>query len=594
MKIPQNKIEQIRDLVNIVDVVGDFVALKRRGRNHFGLCPFHQEDTPSFSVNEEKQIFKCFGCGKGGSAFQFLQEYERITFQEAVMKLANQAGVVIEQADEPTPEEKAHVSLLYDANEFAAEFFERCLSTPSGKKAAEYLRARDFKQETLQKFRVGYAPTEWDSLFKAARKKGFSPTILKDAGLLGFSEQGKQFDRFRDRLMFPIWNIAERIVGFGGRALNDDEPAKYLNSPETVLYKKSKILFGLGQTKTKAREKNQLILVEGYTDFLRLWENGFFNIAATSGTALTLYHAKIISRYVENVVLCLDGDSAGISAALRAGKILQYSGLTTKIVVLPPNEDPDSFLVSSGADGLSDLIQQSKGFFPFFFNRDSDEFQTVSGKAKLIDELLEDIQIIKDNVRRDLTVKTISEHSGISESAIISKINQRNRRKTIRTSQSPAPPTINESFGIKSVTDRAQYELLCLLLYHQNEIGEEIRDTIFSNIFSHPIVAEITNIIFAENIQDPEKLLDLNLSTRSRDLISGLIVEGSGINNPKETLYDCLKALEVDKIDQEIKRVKTQIQQNEKAGKNINHLFVEQIELRNKRKQIEEKYRMNP
>jgi len=589
MKIPQNQIEQIRDLVSIVDVVGDFVALKRRGRNHFGLCPFHQEDTPSFSVNEEKQIFKCFGCGKGGSVFQFLQEMERITFPEAVMKLANQAGVTIDQANEQTPEEKERISLLYDANEFAAGFFERCLSNLSGKKANEYLRSRNFKQKTLQKFRVGYAPTEWDLLFKAARKKGFSPAILKDVGLVGLSEQGKHFDRFRDRLMFPIWNIAERIVGFGGRALNDDEPAKYLNSPETTLYKKSKLLFGLGQTKAKSREQNQLILVEGYTDFLRLWENGFLNIAATSGTALTPYHAKIITRYVENVVLCFDGDSAGINAALRAGKILQYSGLTTKIVALPSNEDPDSFLVSHGADGLNELIRQSQSFFPFFFNRDDDEFQTVSGKTKLIDELLEDIQAIKDNVRRDLIVKTISEYSGVGESAIISKINQRNRRRLSKESRAQTEPTLHESFGISSITDRAQFELLRLLFYHQ----DETKSAISSDIFSHPIVAEITEIIFNEDVRDPEKLLDFNISTKSRDLISGLLVEGSGINNPKETLYDCLKVLEVSKINQEIKRVKTQIHQNEKAGENINHLFLEQIELRKKRKQIEEKYSTN-
>jgi len=585
MKISQDQIDQIRDLTSIVDVVGDYVSLKRRGKNYFGLCPFHQEDTASFSVNEERKIFKCFGCGKGGSVFHFLQEYEKLTFPEAVQKLAERAGITLQIQDSATPEEKERITLLFEANEFAAQYYAKMLQSKQGESAQKYIYSRKFSPEILHEFQVGFAPDSWESFSNVARDKGFKEDVLIAAGLVGRNDKGQLFDRFRNRLMFPVRNIFDRIVGFGGRAMASDDPAKYLNTSETFLYQKSKLLFGLGQTKGIVREKNALILVEGYTDFLRLWENDLQHIAATSGTALTSYHAKVISRFTQNVYLLFDGDAAGITAAMRAGKILQFGGLIPKICLLPDGEDPDSFVQKNGKEALRQLLNSSEEFFQFFFHQHRKQIRTVDGKSQIIDELVEDLSHIQDRVRRELYVGIIAQKMGVSEAAIGSKINFRLRGKNKKKKETNFQHTIWEKYHIRTAGERAQFELLRIIIARLDG-NIESEETILPDLFSHDLICEIIQRIDEENISSTNALLDAELSKLGRDLVSGLLMEKYQISNPDKLIRDCNRTLKMEKIDAKLDSLKSEILDAEKKGENVSQLFAMQIKLRNKKREI--------
>ncbi|HKJ69417.1 MAG TPA: DNA primase, partial [bacterium] len=283
-KIPEETIDRVREATDIVDVVGRYVQLRQRGRNYFGLCPFHQEDTPSFSVAPDKQIYHCFGCGKGGNVFSFLMEYERITFPEAVKRLAEGSGISLPEISSDKSTGTQSAGPLYEANAFAMRFFEKALYSDQGEKALAYLRSRDFSDDTLKAFRVGLAPDAWDSLVTWGPKNNHDLKVLHRAGLISQRKDGSGFyDRFRNRIMFPIINVAGRVVAFGGRAMDPEDPAKYMNSPESPVYQKRKILYGLNQASDAIRRDQEVFIVEGYTDLMRLWEHEFTNAVAVSG-----------------------------------------------------------------------------------------------------------------------------------------------------------------------------------------------------------------------------------------------------------------------------------------------------------------------
>ncbi len=326
MRIPEETIEAIRAAIDIVEVVGEYVPLRRRGANWFGLCPFHEEKTPSFSVNPHLGIFKCFGCGRGGDVFAFIQQIEHVSFVEAVRMLAERAGIPLpdgeEEADDPRP-------ALYHALRFAARFyFEQLTQSEAGQVARAYLKQRGIHPEAVRRFGLGYAPNAWDALLKAATEAGIRSEVLEQAGLvLPRKERGGYYDRFRHRLMFPIFSHTGRVVGFGGRLLEPDpEQPKYINTPETPVYHKGRILYGLYQARQALRTQEEAILVEGYTDVIALHQAGIEHVVATSGTALTPDQARLLARYVRRVVLLFDADAAGQQAALRSIELFLERG----------------------------------------------------------------------------------------------------------------------------------------------------------------------------------------------------------------------------------------------------------------------------
>ena len=367
-------IEEIRSKNDIVDVISQYVTLQKKGSTHFGLCPFHNEKTPSFSVSRGKQMFYCFGCGAGGTVFTFLQSYNNMTFPEAVEYLAGQCGVTLPKR-EMTPEERAaqdRRSRLFEINREAAKYYYSLLRGPHGKHALSYFTGRGLSGETMQRFGLGYSDQYRDDLYRYLRGKGYEDDILKDSGLVTMNEAHGPSDKFWNRAMFPIMDPNGKVVAFGGRVMGEGEP-KYLNSPETPIFNKSRTLYGLHVARKTRRE--ELILCEGYMDVISLHQAGFDNAVASLGTALTPGHASIIRRYRDRAYLCYDMDGAGRKAALRAIPILKSAGIACRVIDMSPHKDPDEFLKNLGAEAFSERIKAAENSFLFTIRMLKDQFE---------------------------------------------------------------------------------------------------------------------------------------------------------------------------------------------------------------------------
>ena len=363
-RIPEDLIDSIRSQADIVDVVSDYVTLRRSGRNHMGLCPFHDEKTPSFSVNPEKQIFHCFGCGKGGNVFSFLMEHENVTFVEAVRHIARRLNITIPDTHQER-EAGSEAESLARVTRFAARFFhDRLLNSDRDSIVRRYAERRGLSEETIKSFGLGYAPDSWNDLLSTAREKGIGADWLVKAGLAKTGEQ-RTYDAFRKRLIFPIQAPSGRVVGFGGRALSDEDQPKYLNSPESPIYRKSQVLYGLYQAREALRRQGQALVVEGYMDLLGLHEQGIQGVVALCGTALTREQARLLARYGQQAYLVYDSDQAGVRATWRAIEPLVESGLWTRVVRLPDDHDPDSYVREHGQDGFMKLVEQADSIADF-------------------------------------------------------------------------------------------------------------------------------------------------------------------------------------------------------------------------------------
>ncbi len=418
-RIPEDKIEEVRTTADIVEIIGGYVPLKRRGRNYMASCPFHDDRTPSFSVAPDKQIFHCFGCGIGGNVFSFIMEYEKVSFIEAVRMLADRYGIALPkyQPDEDDSRER----LLY-ANEVAADLFVRTMQRPEYKaKIGKYLRDnRGLSEETIERFKIGLAPEGWTELIKFAKSKDLKIKELAEAGLVIKSDKsGDYYDRFRLRLMVPIFNLGGRIIAFGGRALRKGENAKYMNSPETPVYNKSTVLYGLHESKTAIRRAESVVLVEGYFDFLSLYQAGIDNVVAVSGTAFTARQARLLSRYASKAYLLFDSDSAGRSAALRAIEHFFNFGIEPVVAEIPAPHDPDSYVREFGADALREILARGVPYLTYRFGGFDVRAMTMQEKESLAREVRSLAEKISDDLRREIFIGTAAEKLGLS-SAVLS------------------------------------------------------------------------------------------------------------------------------------------------------------------------------
>lgn len=372
-------ITRVKDANPIEDVVGERVSLRNAGKNKLGLCPFHHEKTPSFTVSPGRAFFHCFGCGKGGNVYQFLMDYEGLTFPEAVEFLARRAHIPLEggagsaTAQAYAESRRQSQNRMYELCHFAAAYFAQELHGSSrAAEAREYLASRDIKEETQRAFQLGYAPDEWDALIHAAKKKGFSEEELLRAGLVIEREGGGVYDRFRRRIIFPVWDLTGRVIAFGGRAMGDDTP-KYLNSPETALYRKSGVLYPLYHTKFAIKEKKVAIVCEGYCDAIMLAQHRFTYCVAVCGTAVTREHAHVLARFTKKVVLAFDGDTAGQNAALQTMGVFIGEGMDVSIASLDVGDDPDTLLRRDGRDAFAEVVKNATPFFAFLLRRTAEE-----------------------------------------------------------------------------------------------------------------------------------------------------------------------------------------------------------------------------
>ena len=422
-------VEKIKNIVDIVEIVSDYIPLQKAGKNFKGLCPFHLEKTPSFNVNQDKQFYYCFGCGAGGDIFNFLMEIENITFKEAVEILANRAGLRVPSYNNPYQQQEIRErERIFYLHKLTARFYHYILcKTEAGKKALHYLNQRGFTASDLKKFYLGYAPARWDSLLKFLLKKGFTLEEIEKAGLVSRGKSGNYYDRFRDRVIFPIFNIRGEAIAFGGQILEEKDSApKYLNSPETMIFKKSENLYGLNWARDSIRTGNSAIVMEGYTDVMTAHKHGLDNTIASLGTAFTAEHARLLKRFTQNVYIAYDADTAGAAATLRGMEILESAGLNVRIIQLPAGLDPDEYIKNEGKEGFARLQETAVSLIDYKVGQLVTQYRpdTIEGKINFTRALVRLLAEIDDQIKRDIYIQAFADKYNIEAETINRGIRQ--------------------------------------------------------------------------------------------------------------------------------------------------------------------------
>ena len=514
MRYSDDIIEEVRMKNDIVDVISQYVKLTRKGSSYFGLCPFHNEKTPSFSVTPSKQMYYCFGCGAGGNVYNFIMEYENYSFGEALSHLAGRAGVElpkIEYSREAKEKAEQRAALL-EINKLAAQYFYYQLRRESGKTAHGYLLGRGLSEETIRKFGLGYSDKYSDDLYKYLKSKGYSDDLLRESGLFNVDERRGMYDKFWNRVIFPIMDVNNRVIGFGGRVMGDGKP-KYLNSPETKIFDKSRNLYGLNVARTT--RKNYLILCEGYMDVIAMHQAGFTNAVASLGTALTSGHASLVKRYTKEVLLLYDSDGAGVRAALRAIPILREAGVTSRVVSLKPWKDPDEFIKNEGAEAFEERLNQAMDSFMFRVHIAEQDFamDAPQGQNQFFERCAEMLLELSDELERNLYIEAIVKEYGRYG---VGTEDIRKRVNTLAMKGTPAEKRIQPKSGTsenrkkESAADKAQ-KLMLTWLVNYPEIFEQVEKYISPSDFVVPLYKQVAEMLFEQHKEgetNPGKLLN--------------------------------------------------------------------------------------
>jgi len=550
--IPQQVLDEILSRVDIVELISGFIPLKRAGRNFKALCPFHQEKTASFMINPDKQIYHCFGCGKGGNAFNFLMQYEHIDFPEAVEQLAKRTGVLLPK-ERQNPQELSLNTLLYKINELAALYYQNILHSPEGSLAKDYFLRRGLHQDILEKFKLGFATDKWDGLLTYLRTKGITLNLLEKSGLIIAKEGGGYFDRFRGRLIFPIFDIKGRILAFGARILDahkEKELAKYINSPETPVYIKGRNLYGLNFSKVKILKEDCAIIVEGYMDFLSVYQAGIENVLASQGTALTIEQVRLLKRYTHNVVIIFDADSAGQTAALRSLDIFIEEDMQVSAVDLPSGYDPDSFVRKMGPKALKEKIDSAVDFFDYKLAALKAQFdmRKVSSKARIVSEMLFTINKFKNAVLKSEYIRRLAQALDIQEGLLLQEL--KNLKDNTYYTQKLAT-AISDTHIKMSPTEK----LLLRLMLQEAEIVENLKGHIEPADFQSENAARIVSAIFdlcakGRPVQ-PNQLINYFSESEISNLIGELGVSEELVLEEakrKEIIFDCVQRLKKQRL----------------------------------------------
>ena len=572
-KISQSTIDRIRDQADIVDIISQEVKLKRKGVNYFGVCPFHDEKTPSFSVSPSKQIYHCFGCGNGGNVFTFLMEFQKLTFYEAVKSLADRYNIIVDATQKDSS--FSEYSFLYDLHEKAAMLFQNNLFSDSGEKPMQYLHDRNLNKETIKKFRIGFAIKSWDNLYNKIKTYGSESDLMK-SGLLIRSDKGI-FDRFRSRIIFPIFHQSGKVIAFGGRDFEDNDAAKYLNSPETALYQKSNTLYGLHVTKEDIRRSGYVILVEGYMDLLQLYQSGIKSVVSISGTSLTRNHANMLSKLVNKVILLYDGDSAGGSATVRAGFIIYQAGMEAHVVQPPNNLDPDDWLLKSGSDEIQLAIDHPREFLDFHIDFHNATDLKGTDRRDYLHDILSNMNEIQDTIIKNELIKDLSERFKIKEIELLEIINS---KKIYKKEQVASDNTHNIEFTSK--VHRAELELIKILIHSNIEDRRELKKLIRVDMFSHRLLIKIVSKIMTDELIETSKLIEYFPDKIERELLSKLLIDDKNSVLSEQIVIDCLRTLKSVPIKDKINKLRDIIQSKELSGRNTSEELKEIMRLQNK------------
>ena len=580
-RIPQDTIDSVRDTSDIVDVVSQYVDLKRRGVNFFGLCPFHSEKTPSFSVASSKQIYHCFGCGSGGNAFSFLMEYQKISFPEAVKILAEKYNIPIQY--EQSGKSSELFSALYELHEIAVKIYQENLFSDRGRQALDYLKKRDLTEDIIKQFKIGFALDSWDQMVNACKDKGFTQSQISKSGLFTRSEKGT-FDRFRSRIMYPIFHPSGKPIAFGGRIFGTDDPAKYLNSPETPLYKKSDVFYGIHATRDAIRKVGYAALVEGYMDFLQLYQGGIHAVVAISGTALTPRHTLALSRITNKAVLLYDGDSAGGNAAIRAGWVLLKSSMEPNIVRPPEGKDPDDWIREVGKDNILSLIESPVSFIDFHLDFHHGMDLEGSDRRQYIHELIQEIRNIRDGIVRDDLIRIIANKLKVDERELVKIMRSKRAFSTLGTGMEDSKKRDGPSFT--SQLDRAQIELLKLLIHEDNGVRRFVKEKIETEFFTTPFLKKILERFLDDKLSmEPSTIIEYFQDENERDFVAHILITEIQDVPPEQIVSDCLKILKSVPLKEKIQKLRIKIREKETIGEDpqreLNELIVLQQELNN-------------
>lgn len=479
LRISDEIIQRVREENDVVDIISDVVKLKRAGRNYMGLCPFHKEKSPSFSVSVDKQIYKCFGCGETGNVFTFVMKNRNLDFIEAVKYLAGRANIAIEYDDNKTKVLEDQKERLYKLNVEAARFFYSNLT--KSKKSQEYFTARGITINTIKRFGLGYAPDSWHDLLNALRRKGFSELEMLELGLIVKSEKGNMYDRFRNRVVFPVFDSKGKVIGFGGRVLDDSKP-KYLNSPESLLFQKGINLYGLNFA-LKSNIDRTFIIVEGYMDCISLHQHGITNAVASLGTAFTVRQAKLLRKYADKVIIAYDADGAGQAATIRGMEILRSEGFDVRVLTVPSGKDPDEFIRANGKESFLRLIENSLPLMDYRIKKSTEGVNFNDGEevikyVKKVTEALVDL----NPVEKDVYIKRISQQTGIKEEAIYDLLKEQLTKNTNEESNMNTMPAFGQKLYVEPAHIKAERNLL-KLMHVNEECFEYIIDSINEDTF---------------------------------------------------------------------------------------------------------------
>lgn len=552
--ISENTIEKIKQRLTIVDVISDYVRLKKSGQNYVGLCPFHIEKTPSFFVNEEKGVYHCFGCGASGNMFNFIMKIENVTFPESLKILAKKAGIEIEFTESGLTETSKEKELIYKINQEAMFIYNFYLKTKSeAEKANELLKKREINPETINIFNLGYALPEFNKLYNELLLKKYSPALMLKAGLIRTNEKGEYIDRFRNRIIFPIKDVNDNVIGFGGRIIDDNENApKYINTPETIVFQKRKNLFGLNLSKNYIREKKQAIIVEGYFDVISLYQNGIKNVVAPLGTALTEEQLLLLKRYADEIVLLFDSDKAGNEATIRSISILLKSDLNIKVVELPLEYDPDLFVRKFGSDKLKELINNAPSFLKFVISYSFKKYgiNTISGKKQILKQLFSVISFMTDEIKKSEVLRFLSEKLKINESSLRKEYENFLKKGVI---EEKVILKTKKNTNILNSIERA----IPVILLETPEYITSVYNTLQISELSDDIAKKILSIIYEyyenHSCLHPDKIFEMIEDENIKSIIAYELIKGRFRNKTEKYLNDYILKIKINNINKKLK-----------------------------------------
>ena len=571
-RIPQETIDRINDNADIVDIVSKSVDLKKRGRNFFGLCPFHEEKTPSFSVAPDKGIYHCFGCGKGGNAVNFIIENEKLSFVEAIQQLGQHLGIQVEFSG--SNESKNLFDNLYKIHEDASSLYHQTLLSDRGKKALKYLMDRGLSLESIKLFSVGFAPESSKFLLNTIKSNGYDREVLEKSGLFGYSKS-EFFDRFRSRIMFPIWNSSSKIVGFGGRVFASEDPAKYMNSPETPLYKKSDIFYGLHNARNAIRKNGYAILVEGYTDVIQLYQNGIKNCVAVSGTAFSERHVSQMKRFCSKALLAYDGDSAGISATLKTGYNLIKGGIEAQVIEIPNKLDPDEWVSKEGPEAfIKNGIDRASGLVDYHLKSSQFSEKTPSEKSNIVNQILIEVRDIKDPIISNEIIRKLAQISNVEENEIKRIIPRKSSNAMKRQ-----PPKTEEWDTFDTINDKAAIGLIKVLLQDKAEPIAWIKENLeIDNIFNSRL-KDLVKLLIDKTSGSASEIISSIADENDRKIITELMIEEDLAIDFMQMSIECINTLSKDAIKHKIQDYRQKVRKLEAEGGDTTDLMNKILEL---------------